>query len=414
MKLMNKVMLGPKSILLKIAYHILLIEGILILDFFVPTSLAACYIFPIILSALQFSSAVSFAVAATSIIFAILGDELYHTTNELILRYIIISASFFFISWAASSTRSYFDELMESNKQLEIEKEKEKELRKEIIDTLSIAVEAKDKYTFGHIYQVVKLSKKIAQEMNLDEEEIEFIYKAALLHDIGKISIEESILQKPMELTPNERKKIEKHPEKGAEFIARIPSLKSIVPAIKHHHERWDGYGYPYGLKGRNIPFAARIIAVADSFEAMTSDRAYRKGISPKEAVKEIERNKGKQFDPDIVEVFLRVMEKEGVITKKDLLLSKVNNAHAICFYDSKNTTGRKAYELITGLMDRNWKLMTCVNEVERHALKNKFKEEILEGKVNLPTASEYIWYGESPQTDLANNLHKMLQENSK
>jgi putative nucleotidyltransferase with HDIG domain len=188
---------------------------------------------------------------------------------------------------------------------------KENHLR--TIKALAIAVDAKDKYTRGHSENVTKYAVAITEEMGILDPKISSdIQNAALLHDIGKIGIPGHILNKPGKLTAEEFNTVMKnHVQVGANIIQEIPFLHDLVPLILHHHERYDGNGYPRQLHADEIPVGARILAVADSFEAMTSNRPYRKALSQKEAVGQLVANKGTQFDPYIVDTFLSVLEKK-------------------------------------------------------------------------------------------------------
>jgi putative nucleotidyltransferase with HDIG domain len=179
------------------------------------------------------------------------------------------------------------------------------------IETLATALEFKDPYTRGHSKRVQTYSNAIANEMGLDKKTIEALLYASLLHDIGKIGIEDKILNKNQKLDDLEYQKIRLHVSMGAEMIEPIKLLLDKVPAVRHHHERWDGKGYPDGLAGTDIPLEARIIAVADTFDAMTSKRPYRDALSLEEAKKEIINNSGTQFDPVIVEIFEKICDKK-------------------------------------------------------------------------------------------------------
>ncbi len=182
----------------------------------------------------------------------------------------------------------------------------------ESIQALTAAIDAKDPYTEGHSERVTKLSLQIAKKMGFTEEELERLRLAALLHDIGKIGVEERILRKEVPLNDEEYEKIKMHPDVGARILLPIRELKEdVIPAMRSHHERWDGKGYPGKLKGGKIPLFARIIAVADAFDAMTSDRPYRKAKSDQDAIEEILKNSGTQFDPKVVEVFRELVKKE-------------------------------------------------------------------------------------------------------
>jgi putative nucleotidyltransferase with HDIG domain len=185
------------------------------------------------------------------------------------------------------------------------------------VKALSSAIDAKDPYTLGHSSQVQKYVLAIAEEMGLREQEKKQIGIIGLLHDIGKIGIKDGILSKPGLLTHEEWDIIKKHPSIGAGIIKHIEMFDGIAEAILYHHERYDGTGYPYRLKGEQIPLMSRIMAVADAFDAMTSKRPYRKPMTREEAIKELKINSGTQFDPKVVNAFLKVLEREEVAIKK-------------------------------------------------------------------------------------------------
>lgn len=173
------------------------------------------------------------------------------------------------------------------------------------VQSLSSAIDAKNKYTNDHSRRVTIYSLAIAQELGCTVEVCNNIRLSGLLHDIGKIGVSESILDKTSRLTDDEFKEIKKHPLIGAKIMEPIKPLQMIIPGMRYHHERYDGRGYPDGLKGKEIPLAGRIIAVADTFDAMTSDRSYRKGLSSEIALEEIRNCSGTQFDPVMVDAFL-------------------------------------------------------------------------------------------------------------
>ncbi len=182
------------------------------------------------------------------------------------------------------------------------------------IKALAEALETKDVYTRGHSDRTVVYAEKIAQKQGLSEAEIDQIKYAAILHDIGKIGIHEQILNKPAKLSLDESALMKTHPAKGAEIIKHVKFLAPVVAMVRHDHERWDGTGYPDGLKGEAIPLGARIVAVVDAYDAMTTDRIYRKAPGKNYAVTELKKYAGTQFDPELVEVFLSVLkEHEGV-----------------------------------------------------------------------------------------------------
>jgi putative nucleotidyltransferase with HDIG domain len=174
------------------------------------------------------------------------------------------------------------------------------------IMALSHALEAKDKYTSGHSQRVSDISITIAKELGLPHETVNKLRVAGLVHDIGKIGVKESILNKPSRLTDNEYRHIQKHPDIGEHILAPIVDDEEILESVRNHHGRYDGNGYPGHLKGDQIPLGARIMAVADAYEAMTSARPYREAMSANTACIEIERCKGTQFDPTVVGAFFR------------------------------------------------------------------------------------------------------------
>lgn len=179
------------------------------------------------------------------------------------------------------------------------------------IRSLVLAMEARDPYTRGHADRVTRYSIEIAQDMDLSESEIEILRYAGEVHDVGKIAISDLILNKPGKLTPAERATIEVHPIRGAEMLEPLQFLKAAIPLVRHHHERYDGRGYPDGLEKERIPMMARIMACADAFDAMTSDRPYRKSkMNIKDALVEIKKNMGTQFDPKVARVFIRIIKK--------------------------------------------------------------------------------------------------------
>jgi len=181
----------------------------------------------------------------------------------------------------------------------------------ESIYALAKTIEAKDRYTGEHVESTVYYATEIAKRLNLAESEIEYIKQAAILHDLGKVGIPEKILLKRGKLTPEEFLQIKEHPRIGVEILRSVHFLHPILPIILSHHERWDGKGYPNGLKKEEIPLGARILAVADVFQALVSDRPYRKAYSFSEAVEIIENGRASHFDPQIVDTFLEVLNNQ-------------------------------------------------------------------------------------------------------
>lgn len=187
------------------------------------------------------------------------------------------------------------------------------DLRNSYVATVRLiadALEAKDPFLREHSDEVSGYVAAVGDRLGMDRRRREELLFGSLLHDVGKIGISERILLKPAALTPEERSVIELHPRIGYRLVQQVPALRNIAPAILHHHERFDGSGYPQGLRGEQIPLEARIVAVADAFSAMTSDRPYRKGMSVDDACAELERAAGEQFDPEVVRIFVEEVRR--------------------------------------------------------------------------------------------------------
>ena len=174
------------------------------------------------------------------------------------------------------------------------------------VTSLVYALEAKDRYTSGHSQRVSDMAVDTAKELGLPQDSIEKIRLAGLIHDIGKIGVRESILSKPSGLTEEEFQNVRCHPELGEHILTPIVDDEEILMMVRHHHERFDGTGYPDGLKAESVPLGARILAVADTYDAMTSERSYREAMNVETAFAEIEQGKGTQFDPSVADAFLR------------------------------------------------------------------------------------------------------------
>lgn len=237
--------------------------------------------------------------------------------NSVAILFVLLIIIYLSLVWFFKS--SYKKMLTQKNKlnRLNIDlKHSITSLEENYFDTikgLMLAVDAKDHYTAGHSIRVTDMSVALAKGLKLSSAEIDTIEKAALFHDIGKIGIAGEILLKPGKLTEEEYEEIKNHPLYGAKIISAIKFLKPTVEILKHHHERYDGSGYPNGLKGKNINIGSRIIAVADTFDAITTTRPHRFARSPKEALKEIDRCSGTQFDAEVVKAFIKVIEAGNI-----------------------------------------------------------------------------------------------------
>lgn len=196
------------------------------------------------------------------------------------------------------------EELAESNEKLE-------QAYLDMIQTLRYTVEAKDPYTRGHSDRVSEYSVLIGEKVGLPEDQLKTLKIGGLFHDIGKIGIPDKILLKTEKLTDDEYSEIKNHPSIGAHILGDATIFKDIIPIVKHHHEKFDGRGYPSGLKGEEIPYMARIAAIADTFDAMTSRRSYRDALDLQYVKDEIKKCEGTQFDPKLAEVFLDILEND-------------------------------------------------------------------------------------------------------
>jgi putative nucleotidyltransferase with HDIG domain len=201
--------------------------------------------------------------------------------------------------------RSYVDQLEAANSQLD-------EANLGLLQTLAAVVDAYDIYTFGHSAQVARYAEAIAKEMGLPKEEQAKIFRGGLIHDVGKVGVTDAIIGKKGRLTDEEYQALKLHTVIGADIVSQMPQFRDLVPLVRNHHERWDGRGYPDGLKGEENVLSARIMCLADSVEAMLSDRPYQATRTLPSVVEEVIRCSGSQFDPLVVDAFLRVVHTRG------------------------------------------------------------------------------------------------------
>ena len=208
-----------------------------------------------------------------------------------------------------SKEEAMYNEVNELKKQLQIDLEKKtrqmERLALQSITTIANTIDAKDEYTKGHSERVAEYSTKIAQALEWDDNDIQLLRNAALLHDIGKIGVSDAVLKKPSKVTAEEYEELKQHTVIGAEILKDISMIRDLNEGALYHHERYDGKGYPTGLSGEDIPLKARIIDVADAFDAMNSKRVYRDSLSKEKILAELKENRGTQFDPHILDVFL-------------------------------------------------------------------------------------------------------------
>ena len=183
-----------------------------------------------------------------------------------------------------------------------------------VIFMLALAVEAKDAYTEGHLRRLSSYSEQLALAAGIPQEQHKAIRFGGLLHDIGKVSIDDAILGKPGALTPEEYEQIKLHPEYGARIIHPMRFATEVEPIIRHHHERWDGKGYPCGLHGETIPIGARIVAVVDAYDAMMTDRPYRRALGLEETLRRMREGRGREWDPTLLDLFIELVEQHRLV----------------------------------------------------------------------------------------------------
>jgi putative nucleotidyltransferase with HDIG domain len=198
-------------------------------------------------------------------------------------------------------------ELMDSYRRLE-------ESSLEAIESLNATVDAKDPYTAGHSARVQRIALAVAAELGFDREQIDAVRFGGLFHDIGKIAVPDTILTKPDKLDDSEFELIKSHPADGAEIVSHFSRLHATVPLIRHHHERWDGNGYPDRLAGNDIPVEACVVGLADAWDAMTTDRPYRSALTIDGAIDEVRRCRGNQFSPTVVDAFFAALRRQPVV----------------------------------------------------------------------------------------------------
>lgn len=256
--------------------------------------------------------------AAGIVIMAVVGLSLYIILRKVVLAPVAhlnrVASQLMAGDYSARAALDTGDELEGLGKAYNAMTNHIIESYQSMVKTLAAAIEARDPYTAGHVERVSRYATAIAEEMGVEPKLMHQIVMGAILHDIGKIGIPDIILQKPGSLDAEEAEKMRSHPVKGKDIISSVSDFTAPVQtAVLYHHEHFDGNGYPYGLKGEEIPIGDRIIAVADTFDAIVTDRPYRKGRTLETAIEEIKKMAGTQLDPEAVGAFIRVYEKGGI-----------------------------------------------------------------------------------------------------
>jgi diguanylate cyclase (GGDEF)-like protein/putative nucleotidyltransferase with HDIG domain len=268
----------------------------------------------------------SMGVIAFALIFSYVTASIIGLITLLIPLFLVRFSQMQFID----RTRSIVQELREKNVALGSNSEEIYRLNENLFEALAEVIDLRDPYVMGHSKHVARYAVMISQELGLPPERNELVEKAALLHDIGKLGIPDKILQKPGKLDEDEYKVMQSHTTLGSGLLRTSQKLRNLIPIIRHHHEWYDGNGYPDGLRGKDIPLEARIVALADAVEAMASDRPYRRARTPEEIFEEIKGAAGTQFDPDIVRAFIDAVkshpEMHIINAGRNLLIKKENN----------------------------------------------------------------------------------------
>ena len=226
-------------------------------------------------------------------------------------RVTILQRLFLFVVVAVLG--SVMAKAVSAHQELITRRDLEAKLMTEVNMALANAIEAKDSYTRGHSERLAKLAGACAERMGLSRDEVSAVRLGAILHDVGKIGIPDRILRQSMALTEDEMAWMRRHPQIGADIIGPVEGLHHVAPLIRHHHEKWDGTGYPSGLKSEEIPLGSRIISVADAFEAMVADRIYRPSLGLNKALDELRTGRGSHFDPKVVDAFLDLIATDTV-----------------------------------------------------------------------------------------------------
>lgn len=292
------------------------------------TAILHCYYIPISLSAWLWGRT---AGAAAGVAAGLLSGPWMLETSGLFqnvqtpsnwqLRTVFFMGIGYMLGFLFDTLRRSRQRIMEQNEELYKRSIENERIGTEIIGAIAQAIEVRDNYTSGHCRRVADMAADVGKRMGLDNQELVYLRWAGIVHDVGKIGIPEEILNKPGKLTPEEYDVMKRHPALGAKILASTRYSEHILSGVRHHHERMDGKGYPDGIGGEQISLQARIIAVCDVWDALTSKRSYRNFFTTEQALVIMKEGRGTQFDPDILDVFLELMEKEQASGTARLLL---------------------------------------------------------------------------------------------
>lgn len=260
------------------------------------------------------------------------GKQLMHIFNLTIsnntIPWMVVVERLLLVPYFYVIIMAIHREIVDEIRGVNTEKENlNRQLYDSTIQALVSSLEIKDRYTKGHAKRVTEYAMEIGTRLGLSGDDLRDLYFGAILHDIGKIGVHEQVLNKPGSLDSEEIDQVQKHPYDGTTVIEGLENLRHIIPTVRHHHERWDGQGYPDRLRGENIPLHARIVAVADAYDAMTSDRAYRSALPGEHVLQELREGRGTQFDPQVVDVFLVILrEQYGSEALKQVAVSSADS----------------------------------------------------------------------------------------
>ena len=330
-----------------------------------------------------------------------------------------------FVPQVAKSRISRIVELNELKNNLAEQLDKKTRLLEKVtlnfIMAIANTIDAKDAYTSGHSIRVAKCAEAIATELGWDDEEVQNIKYIALLHDIGKIGIPDAILNKPYHLSVEEFNIVKKHPIIGREILKDIHMIDSVTDGALYHHERYDGNGYPFGLKGKEIPLCARIVGIADSYDAMTSNRVYRSKLKKEDVISEFERCKGTQFDPELTELFLKMLkrgfyvpeadyEDNHVLEEENGLKGEVNSLLSKVLSEYTEEAKRIAMkDALTGLYNRSYAETTLPGALKENNVSTLFMIDIN----NFSEINEMYGHiaGDFALTSFADNVKQCIKE---